>query len=157
MTTRTSTSAPLPTFVPTLANLLAACAIVAVITSAPLAQAEPAAVPTATKTAAQPTKPEKKSKGAPVRATAGKAKTTSRSAKPAKPAKRSATPAAVAEATDKSAAAAKPSQVMDFDNDDVAGTRLQPGFELIEGAPAKARHGSLVEPLKPSDSVVHRE
>lgn len=155
MTTRTSKSGLFPVSFPTLANLLAAWAMVAVTNSASLAHAEPAAPPTTTTTAAHPTKPEKKGKGAPARVTAGKTKATSRSAKPAKPAKGSATPAA--DSTDKPAAAAKPSQVMDFDTDDVAGTRLEPGFELIEGAPAKARHGSLVESLKPGDSVVHRE
>jgi hypothetical protein len=154
MTTRTSTSARFPVFSPTLANVLAACAMVAMTTSASLAQAEPVAPPTATTTVAQPTKPEKKGKGAPARATAGKAKAASRSAKPAKA---SAPPAPAAESDDKSATSAKPSQVMDFDTDDVAGTRLEPGFELIEGAPAKARQKSLVEPLKPSDSVVRRE
>lgn len=157
MTTRTSRSGLFPVSFRSLANLLAAWAMVAVTNSASLAQAEPAGPPTTTTTAEHPTKPEKKGKGAPARVTAGKTKATSRSVKPAKPAKGSATPAAAAESTDKPATAAKPSQVMDFDTDDVAGTRLEPGFELIEGAPAKARHGSLVEPLKPGDSVVHRE
>ncbi len=154
MTTRTSTSALLSLL---LANLLVAGAVVGVTAWASAAQAEPASPPAASTTIAQPAKPEKpqkKAKGAPARAGAGKAKSTVRGARPAKT---SAPPASTAESNDKTTASAKPSQVMDFDTDDVAGTRLEPGFELIEGAPAKARHKSLVEPLKPGDSVVHRE
>jgi hypothetical protein len=133
---------------------VAAYAVAGVTTSASLAQAEPATPPTAAAAAAQPAKPEKKSPAKAGRAAAGKAKSTAKAAKPAK----TSTPAATtAESKDEPAASAKPSQVMDFDTDDVAGTRMQPGFELIEGAPAKARHKSLVEPLKPGDSVVNRE
>jgi hypothetical protein len=55
------------------------------------------------------------------------------------------------------AAAAKPSKVLDFDADDVEGRRLEPGYELIEAGPRKARHHSLVTPLRPEDSVVRRE
>jgi hypothetical protein len=64
--------------------------------------------------------------------------------KPGKP-----TPASTAKAT--------PAPPMDFDNDEVEGQRLAPGFELIEGAPQRARQPSLV-PLSPSpqDSVVNR-
>jgi hypothetical protein len=147
MTTRASTSTVLSILFPMMASVLMASP----------ARAEPTPPPTASNTVAQaskPDKPQKKAKGAPERAAAGKAKSTARAAKPAKT---SASPKAAAEPNDKSTASAKPSQVMDFDNDEVAGQRLEPGFELIEGAPAKARHKSLVEPLKPGDSVVHRE
>jgi hypothetical protein len=147
MTTRTSTSALLQIFV-------AAYAVVGMTTSASLAQADPASPPAASAAAAQPPKPDKKSTPKATRAAPGKAKSASRAAKPAKT---SAAPATTAESKDESAASAKPSQVMDFDTDDVAGTRLEPGFELIEGAPSKARHKSLVEPLKPGDSVVNRQ
>jgi hypothetical protein len=54
------------------------------------------------------------------------------------------------------AASAKPTQVMDFDNDQVEGQRLEPGFELIQAAPRRARQPSLVTPLRPEDSVVGR-
>jgi hypothetical protein len=154
MTTRTSTSALFPILVPVLANVLAAFAVVGLTTSASLAQADPASPPTATAAVSQPPKPEKKSAAKAARTAGGKAKSAARATKPAKT---SAPPTTTAESNDKSAASAKPSQVMDFDTDDVAGTRLEPGFELIEGAPTKARHKSLVEPLKPGDSVVHRE
>jgi hypothetical protein len=147
MTTRTSTLALLQIFV-------AAYVVVGVTNSASLAQAEPASPPAAAAAVAQPPKPGRKSPSKATRAGAGKTKSASRAAKPAKTA---APPATTAESNDKSAASATPSQVMDFDTDDVAGTRLEPGFELIEGALAKARHKSLVEPLKPGDSVVHRE
>jgi len=156
MTTRTSTSSLLPIFFQILANGLAAYAVVGMIAAASLAHAEPAFTPTANTTAQppKPVKPEKKGNGTKPRAPAGKTKSAARAGKPAKT---PAAPAAKAKAPDKSTASAKPSQVMDFDTDEVAGQRLEPGFELIEGAPAKARHGSLVEPLKPGDSVVRRE
>lgn len=53
--------------------------------------------------------------------------------------------------------AAKPTQVVDFDGDEVDGHRMEPGFELIQGAPRRARQPSLVTPLRPEDSVVRRE
>lgn len=145
MTTRTSTSTVLSVLFPILASALMASP----------AKAEPPSPPTASTTVAQaskPDKPQKKVKGTPARAAAGKAKSTARATKPAKT---SAPPATTAQANDESAAS--PKQVMDFDTDEVGGQRLEPGFELIEGAPAKARHKSLVEPLKPGDSVVNRE
>ena len=52
---------------------------------------------------------------------------------------------------------AKATQVMDFDPDQVEGTRLEPGFELIQAGPQRARHRSLVPfPPKPEDSVVNK-
>ena len=53
------------------------------------------------------------------------------------------------------ATAAKPTQVMDFDTDEVEGQRLEPGFDLIQASPRRARHPSLVSfSPKPEDSVV---
>lgn len=124
-----------------------ACATVAVATSASAAPPQP--LPKAA-----PTKADK--------AAATKAKPRTRPASkatkpPAKTATKTAAKATPATGDDTRAASAKPSQVMDFDTDQVEGQRLEPGFELIEGAPRKARHRSLVEPLKPSDSVVRGE
>jgi len=51
--------------------------------------------------------------------------------------------------------AAKPTQVMDFDADQVEGQRLEPGYDLIQASPPRARHRSMVSfPPKPEDSVV---
>ena len=51
--------------------------------------------------------------------------------------------------------AAKPTQVMEFDADQVEGQRLEPGYDLIQASPRRARHPSLVSfPPKPEDSVV---
>jgi hypothetical protein len=157
MTPRTSTSALFPIFSPILASALMAYAAVEVTLFASQARAEPTSPPTAASTVAQPRKaekPEKKGKRAPGRAAASKAGSAARGAKRAKT---PTPPVATAESSDKSTSSARPSQVMRFDTDQVDGQRLEPGFELIEGAPAKARHGSLVEPLKPGDSVVGRE
>ena len=66
--------------------------------------------------------------------------------------------AAKAKAAAKPAAAsAKPTQVMDFDSDPVEGRRLEPGYELIQAGPRKARQPSLVTPLRPEDRVTGRE
>lgn len=158
MTGRASTSTLLSRLFPVLPRVLTACAIVGVATSAALAQAEPTAPLAASTAVARPAvktaKPAKKGKGTQDRSTAGKAKSAAHAANPGKTA---ALPATTAASNQKSTGAAKPSQVMDFDTDEVAGQRLEPGFELIEGAPAKARHKSLVEALKPGDSVMHRQ
>jgi hypothetical protein len=152
MTTRNAPSTRLFTCFPVLVRVLAACAVIAT-TAAPLAQAEPPSTPA---TATQPKKPEKKTKATSSRKNKGdpgKAK----APRPAKSAKTAAQATATAGSNDRAADSAKPSQVVDFDTDQVEGQRMEPGFELIEGAPQKAKHRSLVEPLKPGDSVVNRE
>jgi hypothetical protein len=156
--TSTVLSAPLPAFLRILANAIAAYVPVVAIAVASLAHAEPSSPPAGTTTVEHPQKPEKKTKATPARAAKGNSTTTKAKAsvRATKPAKTPPMPAAASESKDKAAASAKPSQVMDFDTDQVEGQRLEPGFELIESAPRKARHGSLVEPLKPSDSVVNR-
>jgi hypothetical protein len=68
---------------------------------------------------------------------------------------KSAKPAPAAAAKPAPAASAKPNQVMDFDTDEVEGKKLEPGFELIEAAPRRARQPSMVTyPPKPEDSMV---
>jgi len=149
MTTRSPTSAILTGFF--------VYAAVVVTTVASLAHAEPRSPATATTTVTQPPKSEEKSKATPRRATKADSPSKAKSAaRPAKPAKK-APPTPNTGSNDKTTASLKPSQVMDFDPDQVEGQRLEPGFELIEGAPRKAQHRSLVEPLKPSDSVVGRQ
>jgi hypothetical protein len=97
--------------------------------------------------------------GQATRPSAAKAKTRPRAAP--KNARPSAVPAAksrpAASAKAQAAPAAKPTQVMDFDADQVEGQRLEPGFELIQAAPRRACQPSLVTPLKPGDSVVKQE
>jgi hypothetical protein len=39
---------------------------------------------------------------------------------------------------------------MDFADDDVAGTRMEPGYDPIQAGPKRARHGSMV-PSSPKD------
>ena len=56
------------------------------------------------------------------------------------------------------AVSGKATQVMDFDPDQVEGTRLEPGFEHIQAGPRRARQPSLVSfPPKPEDSVVNKQ
>jgi hypothetical protein len=116
------------------------------------AEPEPPATPAA-KVDVQAAKTPNPGAGKSKAAKSNAAKTKSRSRAAAKATK--STPPSAAKATPDPAA--KASQVMDFDNDEVAGKRLEPGFELIEGAPQRARQPSLV-PLEPSpqDSVVNR-
>jgi hypothetical protein len=91
--------------------------------------------------------------------TAVKAKPRPRSAP--KAAKPRAVPAAKSTPTSVAkvpAASGKATQVMDFDPDHVEGTRLEPGFELIQAGPRRARQPSLVSfPPKPEDSVVNKQ
>jgi hypothetical protein len=77
--------------------------------------------------------------------------------KAAKPTAEAAAKPAPAPADKAPAASGKPTQVMDFDNEQVDGQRMEPGFELIQAAPRRARQPSLVKPLRPEDSVVGRE
>jgi hypothetical protein len=72
--------------------------------------------------------------------------------KAARPAAAKAKPAAKP-----AAASAKSTQVMDFESDPVEGRRLEPGYELIQAGPRKARQPSLVTPLRPEDRVSGRE
>jgi hypothetical protein len=74
----------------------------------------------------------------------------------AAPKPKPATPDVKQSSTANATAAEKSTQVMDFDNEQVEGQRMEPGFELIEGAPRRARQPSLVKPLRPEDSVVGR-
>lgn len=120
----------------------AACALlVAALMLAPggPATAADAAPPVASvaKPAAAKAKPRLRSKPKAAKPAAAKAKS---AAKPAA-----------------AAAASKPTQVMDFDSDPVEGRRLEPGYELIQAGPRKARQPSLVTPLRPEDRVTGRE
>jgi hypothetical protein len=63
------------------------------------------------------------------------------------------------ESTEKAAATppGRTAETVNFDTDD-DGQKMEPGFELIQAAPRRARHRSLVPATpRPEDSVVGRE
>jgi hypothetical protein len=132
--------------------MLTVLAAVIILVDLPLARAESVpAVVSAAKPGPKSTKPP--------RAAAESVQSTKRTAAKSKPRPRVApksakpTPAPVAKPTPPPAA--KPTQVMGFDTDEVEGQRLEPGFDLIQASPRRARHQSMVPfPPKPEDSVV---
>jgi hypothetical protein len=137
-------------------------AAVVIGAGAPFVRAEPALVAASAKPVTSSAKLP-----ATVVETTKTAKPTASKAKPRlratpKSAKPAAAPAAKSDsapaARSPTAAPARPNQVMDFDTEDVEGKRLEPGYELIQAGPRRARQPSLVPyPPKPGDSVVKRE
>ena len=98
----------------------------------------------------------------PPRSVGESVRTTKRTATKSNPrppvAPKSAKPTPAPAAKQTAALAARPTQVMDFDTDEVEGQRLEPGFDLIQAAPRRARHQSMVPfPPKPEDSVVRSD
>ena len=141
--------------------LLALFAAVAIAATLPPARAESAPPASTTKPGPPSAKPAHvvTESAQTTKQTAVKAKPKPRvapkSAKPSPPATKSSAASTAKPAPD---SPAKATQVMDFDTDQVEGQRMEPGFELIEAAPRRARQPSMVTyPPKPEDSVVKQD
>jgi hypothetical protein len=140
-------------------RLLSWVVVVAQGLSSSWASAQPKTVSATPAAKTQPAKPPRAApvSGKPRQTGKGKKRAQTRAApKPPEPgAAATAKPAPAAE--HQSDAKTRPTQVLDFDADDVGGQRMEPGYELIQAAPRRARHPSLVPfPPKPDDSVVGR-
>ena len=134
--------------------LLAMVATVVFVSAAEVPPARAESTPPVISTAKHSSHSEKSP-----RAVAESAQTTKQTAAQAKPrprvAPKSAKQAPAPAAKTTPVPAAKPSKVMAFDADEVEGQRLEPGYELIQASPRRARHPSMVSfPPKPEDSIV---